>query len=240
MKTSLLSLMISLLFAFLVLISHSVREILHQGLTLTLYVPLLKVESSLEDLVKIRRERDRLVSENFALLRKLSGYAEIKLDSLWDPEMSVKGVKVLSFDPLGIPYRIFIEGGERNGFKYGDPVIQHSHLVGKIVEVNKNTSTVLTLFNPSLRVGVVDLRSGVLGVLEGGLPPQIDYVPVDADVREGDTLVTSGLGGIFPRGIPVASVSKVKRERGKEMFLFVEARPFIDFSLLGRVEVLKK
>lgn len=241
MNRALPSFIISLFFAFLVIVSGSIRDVFYKGLTLTLYVPLLKVEASLGEIARIGKERDELIRENLHLLRNLSGCFMARVDTLWNPGIKGKPVRVLSFDPIGIPWRFYIEGGKKDGFAYGDPVIRRSHLVGKIFQVNSATSIVLTLFNPSLRVGVVDLRTGVLGVLEGGSPPSINYVPVDANIRVGDTLITSGLGGIFPRGILVGVVSKIhKNKKGEgEMFLSIEGDPFFDFSLLGKVEVLK-
>ncbi len=239
MKRVLPSFFISFLLSIVFLFSGGMRNLAYRFLTLSLYIPLLKVEAQVEEISKLEKERDTLLRENVRLLLELSKCMSGKLDSLWEPGTGGKDVKVLSFDPLGTPLKLFIEGGEREGFKYGDPIIFRSKLVGRISSVFSKTSEVLTVFNPVFKASVVDRRNGLIGVYEGGSPPHLKYIPVDSDIKPGDSLVTSGLGGLFPPGIPVAVVEKVDQIEG-QMFLDIKCVPFLDFSVVGRVVVLQK
>jgi len=225
------------LLSLLVFFWGGLRVVFYQVLTKTLYLPALVVESRLEEVMSLREERDSLVKVNLIFAGKLRKCISEGLVVTWSKGFEGEPVRILALRPLGIPTRLILEGGNDRGFKYGAPVLQRGYFVGKLSEVFGSTSTALTLFSRELRVGVANIRSGVIGVLQGGTNPKVKYIPKGSDVKVGDTLVTSGLGGVFPRGIPVGVITSVEKSED-ELFLGVWVNPLFDVSLLGSVEVV--
>jgi rod shape-determining protein MreC len=98
-------------------------------------------------------------------------------------------------------------------------VLSEDGLVGKVVEVSRNTATVLLLSDPSCRVSARFLSSGVFGVVRGRGPSwegsvicRMDYIDKNALVATGDEVVTSGFGGVFPPDLPIGYVDDVQRD----------------------------
>jgi rod shape-determining protein MreC len=96
-----------------------------------------------------------------------------------------------------------------------------------VVRVGHEQAEVLMLSDPDHAIPVLVSRSGLRAIAQGGgldAPLRIDSVPLTADIRSGDALVSSGLGGRFPAGFPVGTVLRVSREDGAA-FLSVEIEP---------------
>jgi rod shape-determining protein MreC len=89
------------------------------------------------------------------------------------------------------------------------------------------------LTDPACRVAVRNVRSGVLGVvrMKGDAHLQMDHVAVESDVQRGDKLVTAGIGGVFPEGLPVGTVTEVDRV-ATSLLLHVEVAPAAAFEKL--------
>lgn len=127
------------------------------------------------------------------------------------------------------PYRqqVLVNKGASSGVFIGQPVLDANAVMGQVVHVNPLTATVLLITDASHGLPVQVNRNGLRTVAQGtGIVNRIEllYLPKNADVRVGDLLVTSGLGGHFPPGYPVARISEVRREPGKP-FATVAAEP---------------
>ncbi len=134
--------------------------------------------------------------------------------------------------------------GRRSGAKPGDPVITADGVVGIVTACGDHQSIVQTLISPSARAAVMNLRSRTPGVARPDRNRLLDvsYLPRDADYQVGDTVVTAGLGRVFPKGLLVGIV--VPMPEGSpvaqtELFKPVKVRPFVDFSRLDAVFVLR-
>lgn len=109
-------------------------------------------------------------------------------------------------DPTGPFVRSRIIGaGSQRGIEDGDPVLNVFGLVGRVVETGQRSSRVLLLTDLNSRVPVMADRSNARAVMVGNNTnfPRLDYVGRDADLQEGDRIVTSGDDGILPRGLPI-------------------------------------
>lgn len=113
------------------------------------------------------------------------------------------------------PYRqqMIIDRGEGDGVYIGQPVIDASGVAGKVIELSRFSSRVLLINDVQQAMPIQVVRNGLRFIAQGtgdadGL--QVLHVPNNADVRSGDLLVTSGLGGEFPAGYPVATVTDVQ------------------------------
>ena len=135
---------------------------------------------------------------------------------------------------------VTINKGSADGIEPGLPVITASGIVGRVQSVLAGTAKVILLTDPACTLAVRVQRNREDGLLEGKLSHcALKYVSYYADVQEGDLLVTSGLDGIYPKGLPVATVVKVKKHEASP-FQSVEAEPVVRFSKLEEALVLKK
>jgi rod shape-determining protein MreC len=133
-----------------------------------------------------------------------------------------------------------VDAGRRNGLTGGEPVVTPGGLVGTVDRLEGSRARVRLLRNPNSPVGVRDIRSRVVGIVEWDPGRQrliMKFVPTQADVAEGDTLVSSGLGGIFPPGLPVGLIEKVVNS-DERLTQDVVVQPFARFDRLDEVLVL--
>lgn len=120
--------------------------------------------------------------------------------------------QVLSTESDPYSYQVVIDKGFQDGVYEGQPVINDKGVVGQVVAVARNTSRVLLICDTSHSLPIQVLRNDIRVIAMGAgctEDLQLEYLPRDIDIRVGDVLVTSGLGGRFPEGYPVAVVSSV-------------------------------
>ncbi len=142
------------------------------------------------------------------------------------------GSSVLVAELLAVdldPYRqqVIINKGENDKVYAGQPVIDAHGVMGQIIHTGPYTSTALLITDPSHALPVQINRTGLRTVVSGtGSPERLSllFIPTTADVREGDQVFTSGLGGRFPPDYPVGTVVSVQRTPG-QAFAQVDARP---------------
>lgn len=178
--------------------------------------------------------RHRLIAENarlrenqFRLATKLEKFADLeaenrRLRSLLDSSAKV-GERVLVAELLSVdmdPYsrRIVLNKGSTHGVEAGQSLIDSNGVLGQVVHVAPFSSNALLITDPSHALPVQNHRNGLRSLAVGTGPLnqlELAHLPNNADVRIGDTLVTSGLGGRFPAGYPVGRVISIERNRGR-------------------------
>lgn len=142
-----------------------------------------------------------------------------------DEHMMVTQVISTSADPYSD--QVVIDKGSDNGVYEGQPVISDKGVVGQVVAVAKVSSRVLLICDVAHALPIQVLRNDIRVIAAGsGCADdlQLEHLPSSADVRVGDVLVTSGLGGRFPEGYPVAVVSSVKVDN-QRAYTVIQARP---------------
>ncbi|WP_075182943.1 rod shape-determining protein MreC [Pantoea sp. 1.19] len=127
------------------------------------------------------------------------------------------------------PYtdQVVIDKGSVNGVYEGQPVISDKGVVGQVIAVGKVTSRVLLICDASSALPIQVLRNDIRVIAAGnGCSDdlQLEHLPGNTDIRVGDVLVTSGLGGRFPEGYPVGVVSSVKVDT-QRAYTVISARP---------------
>lgn len=153
-------------------------------------------------------------------------------------DLEVLPARVIGLSPSPQSRAFFINRGQRDGVKRGMAVVTGDGVVGRIGEVTPDSALVVPIIERGIRVSVLLEGSRTRAVLEGlGWSCRLLYVPKEEGVREGDRVITSGLDGVFPKGLWVGEVSRVNRSPGG-LFLEVEVRPFVDFSRLEEVLVV--
>ena len=124
-----------------------------------------------------------------------------------------KVAQVLLVDANPYSYQITLDKGTREGVFVGQPVVDEKGVVGQIFKTAYNTSRAILICDSQHAIPVQVLRNGITMVAVGNGCNNdllLDFLPNNVDIQVGDVLVTSGLGGRFPKGYPVATVSSVK------------------------------
>lgn len=137
----------------------------------------------------------------------------------------VAEIEQVDLDPYD--HRVLIGKGTRDGIYRDQPLVDENGVMGQVVETGPLSAYVMLISDPNHALPVEVNRNGLrtiaLGTGDTGRLTLTD-LPLNADVRRGDLLVTSGLGGRFPAGVPVARITRVGRDPGKA-FAEVEAAP---------------
>jgi len=199
-----------------------------------------------EENARLRRENEALTIENVQLkeaeaenkrLRRLLRFA--KANPTYDYRGGEVVARVIGHDPSIYLDFIMIDLGERHGVTPGMPVVTERGLVGRITEVHDTTSEVLLITDVNSAVAALIQSSRVTGIVRGlaGGGLLLDQIPQDAEVHEGEIVITSGLGGTFPKNLVIGQISKVY-QRDYEMFQQARVRPTVDFRNLEQVLVI--
>ena len=122
--------------------------------------------------------------------------------------------------------RMTVDRGQRDGLFRGQAVVAGGGLIGQTLQVGPFSSEIILLTDPEHSVPVQNVRTGLRTLAVGTGERQaltLPFLPLQTDIRAGDLLVTSGLGGVFPAGYPVAIVRSVTRD-GRSPLAQVDAR----------------
>lgn len=159
------------------------------------------------------------------------------------PQYQFVRARVSAREPAGWFMEFEINKGTRDGVDRDMAVINADGLIGRVVEAGPNYARVLTVIDTRSAVSAIVVRTRDHGIVDGATDPQatqpecmVRYLPVDSDMTPGDQLVTSNLGGVFPRGLVIGTVSEVNRDQNSQSYAVV--RPAVDFAHLEDVLVL--
>ena len=175
-------------------------------------------------------------SEKAALAERLEDLLEFTAPPGW----SSSGLRVVghNYGPLGVLDSVIVDKGRLQGISPNMPVVAPEGVLGRTFKIGLNFSTVLLLSDHNSRIPVVSSRSRTPGIIAGqgqNKPLAVKYVHLNAPLQEGEHLVTSGTAGIYPKGLPVARVSRVERSQIR-LFQLVEAEKMV--SAMDREEVM--
>lgn len=148
-------------------------------------------------------------------------------------------VRVIARDPSRGKSTIIVNAGKSSGIQMYMPLVGESGVVGKVIQVMGNMGLVQLLTDPSSRTSVLCQRTRSVSILgtENGNDFFVQYRKHE-DVVAGDTIVTSGLGGIYPRGLAVGYVVKIEDDRDP-LFKRARLRLSIDFDRLDELFILR-
>ena len=148
--------------------------------------------------------------------------------------------EVIARDPNRLTESFVIDRGKDAQLRPGMPVVTAEGLLGKISDVMEGTSLVQSIFDRDFRVSCLEMKSRVIGILrwKGGPNCSLENVPVQAQVSVGDTIVSSGLGGVFPKGLLVGVIVSMKPDN-TGLFHNIEVVPAADLSSVEEVFVVK-
>ncbi|MGD2124605.1 MAG: rod shape-determining protein MreC [Desulfobacteraceae bacterium] len=201
-------------------------------------------------LINLRSENARLQREINALRMENDRYREMVATNKRLQEMlqfkktinwPVLAAQVIGRDPSGWFESVIIDKGKNSGLKVNMPVVDAKGVVGRLVSVSPNYAKVLLIIDQNSAVDCLVQRSREKGIVKGLSPKlcKLDYVVKTSDILAGDVIVTSGMGRVFPKGLPVGEVLEVANIPWK-LFKDIQIRPTVDFAKLEEVLVVLK
>ena len=227
--------------------------------------PLQKVVYNINDKVKngldfffnfskIKEENEELTKENIELKNKLLEYDKFKEENDRLREVlnfknsknnySYIGCEIIGYSGESFSDGYIIDKGENDGLKKDMVVISDKGLVGQVTSTGSNWAIVESLLNENIAVSVmVDSTRETNGILKGyvtrtnsGLT-KLTNLPLDSEIKEGDVILTSGLGQIYPKEIRVGEVISVETDEIKVMKTAI-VKPYVDFDKLEELFVV--
>ena len=208
------------------------------------------VNEALVNRSRLIEQNNRLRAENLQLSSRLRSLESLKYENE-ELQRLLKAARSLEYDFIlarllavsmnRVQQRIIIDKGSRDGVETGVALLDGLGLMGEVTRAYPYHSEAILISDASEAVPVRIARNGLRGIASGtGLNSRLKllYFPVTADIREGDVLVTSGLGGRYPPDLPVATVSRIASSSNSP-FAEVEAKPLAALGQSRRVLILK-
>ncbi len=200
------------------------------------------------DLVNVRQENLLLKAEVASLEGQRTRLAELEVENRHLSDLlelrevlatEAVAARVIGADASELSRTLILSEGSTDGLRRDMAVISTEGVVGKLIAVAPNASRVLLINDHNSGLDAFDQRSRargiVAGVVDGSLT--MKYVDRTEDVKPGDAVVTSGMDGVFPRGLLVGQITQVSQE-GPGLFLNIDIRPAADFRKLEHVLIL--
>lgn len=190
--------------------------------------------------VGLRRRVAELTQENLLLRRSHQDLARMRSVVAYAEQfaMPMRLGQVIMLDTAGIFKSLILDRGSKDGVEVNDSVVTPAGLIGRVVLTTDDLSKVQMVTDSASTVGVLITRTRRQAVARGDGRGnlQLLYLPALSDVRPGDEVVTAGIDGIYPKGIPVCTVISVAE--GKDLFKKVVCRPEVDFQKVEEALVL--
>lgn len=203
---------------------------------------------------EVKLENEQLKQKNAELANELIEYESLKDEverlrealNFTESKNNYKyvGVNIIGYSGNSLSDGYIIDKGSNDGIDKNMVVVSSKGLVGKVTKVASNFAIVQSILNENIAVAVMDQQTrDATGVLQG-LSDKKDTnmtvvynLPIDSDVKEGDIIITSGLGKIYPKEIPVGTVVSVQEDNVKVMKSAV-VEPFVNFNKLEELFVV--
>ncbi|GLS82355.1 rod shape-determining protein MreC [Paraferrimonas haliotis] len=207
------------------------------------------VSSSLATRNQLKKRNQDLLEQQLLMSERLQRFEHLNQENLrlrallgspvrQDAQKRVAEVMAVDADPYH--HYVTLGVGERQGVFVGQPVIDDKAIIGQVTQVSQLTSRVLLISDSSHAIPVRVSRNDVRGVLQGTGDldvMEIRHLPTSTDINAGDLLVSSGLGGRFPEGYPVARVESVERGDGRR-YAKVMVKPLASLDRIRYVLLL--
>ncbi|WP_201617867.1 rod shape-determining protein MreC [Psychrobacter urativorans] len=169
------------------------------------------------------QQQDYILAQN----ARLKGILSTSTSEQYDLNLA----QVIGTDSNVLKQIVVLNKGAKNGVRVGQTVIDEAGILGQIITVYPNTSRLMLITDEQQSVSVMIKRTGQRAIVSGeGLPTSLhlNYVFKSSDVRVGDELISSGLGGRIPAGYPVGRVNRIKNTQA-DNFRSIEVAPAANF-----------
>jgi len=198
-------------------------------------------------LVEVAKENDQLrleikkykkINTEFREAAAING----RLQKLLDLEQSIKvpniSAQIIGRDPSLWFKTMTINKGSSSGVEKGMPVVTPEGIAGQVINVSPHYAKILAATDPNSAIDAVVQKNRIQGIIKGdGQGYLLHYVLKNSEVSPGDKIVTSGMGGIFPKGLAIGQVSEVIKSR-RGMFQKIKVKPAVDFQRLEYLNII--
>jgi len=214
----------------------------------SIYYPFTRLDDFLTDMASARHKNIELNERLIDVSVKASQFTE-------DHYENMRLRRMLGFD-LQIPYRLVpaeviglrsgasvksmeINVGKNQGVSANMPVITADGIVGKIIGASANTAVVQLLIDHNCRVSAIDQNTRAMGIIRwtGGRLLELGDVPIESNIAAGDTIISSGLGGLFPPGLLIGTVAATEDPQAT-LFKKIQVKPAVNFGTIEEVFVV--
>jgi rod shape-determining protein MreC len=205
-----------------------------------MYHGYLDMRRAVNENLELRRKVASLTTENVKLrqtdsdlrrLRNLLQYSE-------QFNMQTSMAHTIMIDTSGRFKAVIIDRGSGDGVEVNDAIVNANGLIGRVILTTNDLAKVQLVTDNNSAIGSLIERTRRQGVVRGdgtGIVEMHD-IPTLADVKPGDRILTAGIDGIYPKGIPIGHV--IKAEQGPNLFKNIEVRPSVDFGTIEEVIVI--
>ena len=201
-------------------------------------------------LVRRGAETEKLEDKIVSLMRQLNDRNEVALECMRLRElMGMKdaiafptiAARVVGRNRLSVFRTVLIDKGSADGLEIGFPVVDAQGVVGRIIEISWNVSKVLLLVDYNSNIDALVQRTRSQGVLQGcdRAGCKLKYVQRSEEIRVGDIVISSGLAGVFPKGLLLGTVAEVDKTES-DLFQGITLHPSVDVTRLEEVLVIVK
>lgn len=197
---------------------------------------------------KVKQENEELAAKNAELENKLIEYNRMKEENTTLREMfdysqanqnyNYLGCNIVGYSGGNISNGYIIDKGTNDGVKKDMIVITPAGIVGKVTKSESNYSIVQTILNENIAVAsMVEITRETTGILQGITDSKnknltmLSNIPIDSEIKEGDVILTSGLGGMYPQEIRIGEVVSVEVDSVGIMKKAI-VKPYVDFNKL--------
>ncbi len=190
---------------------------------------------------QLREEMRLMMLTNVRLRQQIIANDQVSLLGFFrDSSLEYTPAKIISRNLYGFSSYYLLNKGSSDGIEVNDIVVDVSGLVGKVVETYRSSSRISSILESDTYVSVRNERSGVLGMIHGDSKGSllVEYYDIMANPEVGDLLVTSGLGGIYFSGIPVAEITEVHPAKSG-LFRYFSMRYIADLNRVDYVLIIK-
>jgi len=199
-------------------------------------------------LIGLGEDNRRLRVENAALVEQLNNYREgyyegLRLRKLLDLQRGLPyktvAARVVDNNQNSLFKTILIDKGTADGLGDGYPVLSAQGVTGRIMETSWHSSRILLMTDGTSNIDAIIQRTRTQGIIQGTGRSRynLKYIPHTAEVLPGDLLLSSGMAGVFPKGLIIGTVSRVEPQKN-ELFQKIDVSPSVEFSKLEEVLVL--
>jgi len=195
-----------------------------------------------EENQSLKKELARIKKESLTLneIKKENQRLKKLLELRQNISYEAMAASVIGRDPTSWFRTLFINKGSDHGVQENMPVIHDQGLVGHIIKVLPTFAKVQLIVDVNSRVGALAQRTREMGILKGGGQNGclLDYLPRETLIKKGDKVVSSGMGSLYPKGIPVGQVEEIRfKKRG--LYQTAKIKPLVNFNTLEEVLILK-
>ena len=205
-----------------------------------MYHGYLDMRRAVNENLELRRKVASLTTENVKLrqtdsdlrrLRNLLQYSE-------QFNMQTSMAHTIMIDTSGRFKAVIIDRGSGDGVEVNDAIVNANGLIGRVILTTNDLAKVQLVTDNNSAIGALIERTRRQGVVRGdgtGIVEMHD-IPTLADVKPGDRILTAGIDGIYPKGIPIGQV--IKAQQGPNLFKNIEVRPSVDFGTIEEVIII--